>query len=1482
MQNRIENIVFTEKALIKIKGRQYILSGILNKKPVIRLFIFSVILLLFFPTYQIQAKSSDWDQNWSYSNEIILPIDTSIEEARYQPVDFHYEFDHPCWAINENEHSIRICCWDGGTWHELESQIYQLETIDDDTISSCNIVFLVPEFADGSEEYYLYYDDSETPLPDYPDHINYEESFFRYEPISGYPLESDYYKVIDDNCIKYAISFNGQFMGYNICQHIMKMKNGVTEVVPNNIELFAAFDFKYTYETSLFGYSSTSQKVLSKEVLTDGNLMLEVCIVSTSKYNDLKTTATYKYYHNPSLNSRIHVHVKHETLEEITPTADLPASNTDGVFASLQAGGVTSRSIEDLNIGQILPFLHYYNEFGTISEYDVDIDPEYNPDHPDIRIIGYKDDVDLGSYPWISFDEGKTGFAHSVIFDSNQVLVSGSDEKDGLQINAFEVDYPHLPGLENNVATIQIGRNSYEPGENHDLIIPSDFVVEFDAEFFTTENDGYPIIETESIIFQDLVSIKPQSTEGINDDVEELITHDLSVIVHNAFAFPFGSSLSVALGLNLSYVNVELYKDNEYIYSENAVKLPLNALEEMEDPSLMDKIRSSLGIFDLRNISFFKKAMFSRINEGKYVVKVFKENQFLKGDKQFIGYAIVDLQSDEKIHVFCRPEASILVSVVDQHNNEIENVEVTLQKEDTIISSGLTDEQGQVIIKAPVNADAYDLIIYYQGLEVYQNSMKLGFLQHFFQPSASVEIDLHSLHVHVVDTWGDPPEIQLNPTLSDESELFKMSGEEIDFGEIEFLNIIPGSYQLTLSFKSFTVTENIDIDGDESLDLEFPATYDVDLKIINARGEVEKDSQMIISRNDDDISIDTIDSSAFLSVPPGEYLVKVYQDDDLVSERTIGVYGAQKYDLITTNQPSYVLIVIILSVLFILASLIVFGYKKQLRLLVVTIGIILIILSLFLSWWGIQGSTEHLETSTNLYLIPSNMITITSTEQTIAGELSYLPPIVLTAITGMIALAMVGCVMIAAHIYVGKKGMRRLDRISLILGSLSILGPWLIFLVAINELSSITIGGIFGSGLLDVGVAGETQIYSVSSFWGPAHGFYIYAIGLVLIFSAFVSTMNQKRKEEGKKEKGFDFQHPLFGMSFKKWFYVLQKNGGVDNKYLNRGLFIGFFSLFFALARYLFKVKFAEKIAHSEIKNPPVFILGHWRSGTTYLHELLSEDPQFCYVTLWHTMLPDSYPLLEPMKHFMAKFLPSTRPMDNMAVDIDGPYEEEAGIAVLSPWSFFHAFHFPKNAEEQYEKSIHYTGLSEIEKEEWDRSYFDFMKTVSYTNKGKRLLIKDPANTARIPTLLQLFPDAKFIHIKRNPYKVYLSMVKMRNNVPRKLALQKYDKEVIEQQVINDYKRLMTAFFEQKKMIPLDNYVEISYEELVKNPLEQVKKIYKKLKLSGLEKGLPGMNRYLESKKDYKVNVYKIDEKVVQRVQEQWDVTIKPWGYEPP
>jgi len=359
-------------------------------------------------------------------------------------------------------------------------------------------------------------------------------------------------------------------------------------------------------------------------------------------------------------------------------------------------------------------------------------------------------------------------------------------------------------------------------------------------------------------------------------------------------------------------------------------------------------------------------------------------------------------------------------------------------------------------------------------------------------------------------------------------------------------------------------------------------------------------------------------------------------------------------------------------------------------------------------------------------------------------------------------------------------------------------------------------------------------------------------------------------------------QHPLFGISTRHWISLVKKNRGIDRNYLQKALFITVISLFTAPVRMLFKIKYDAKINKTILQNPPVFIIGHWRSGTTYLHELLSKDPQFCYASLWNTLLPDSFLILEPIKKFLAKFLPSERPMDAIKVDMDSPYEEEAALAVLYPWSFFHCLHFPRNAEEQYLKSIHFQGLSSEEKDQWKTTYLKFIKTVSSVNQGKRFLSKNPPNTARITTLLELFPEAKFIHIYRNPYLVYLSTKKMRMRVLEKLGLQDASEDEIEQQVIKNYIRLMGSFFEQKEHIPQERFVEIKYEDLIADPTGQVKNIYASLNLSGLELAMPEMLKYLHHQSAYKTNVYALDEKILHHVDKNWKFTIDCWGYTPP
>jgi hypothetical protein len=359
-------------------------------------------------------------------------------------------------------------------------------------------------------------------------------------------------------------------------------------------------------------------------------------------------------------------------------------------------------------------------------------------------------------------------------------------------------------------------------------------------------------------------------------------------------------------------------------------------------------------------------------------------------------------------------------------------------------------------------------------------------------------------------------------------------------------------------------------------------------------------------------------------------------------------------------------------------------------------------------------------------------------------------------------------------------------------------------------------------------------------------------------------------------------QHPLFGISTRQWVQLVKKNGKIDCQYLHRALFITVASLGIAPVRMLFKIKYERKINAIELHDPPVFIIGHWRSGTTYLHELLSNDPQFCYTTLWSTLLPEGCLILAPMKRFLARFLPSERPMDAIKVDMDGPYEDEAALAVLCPWSFFHCLHFPRNAEEQYLKSIHFQGLSSEEKNQWKETYLKFIKTVMFMNQGKRFLSKNPPNTARITTLLEMFPDAKFIHIYRNPYLVYLSTKKMRTRVLDKLALQDASEAEIEQQVLSNYVRLMNNFFEQKEQIQKDRFVEIKYEDLVADPMKHIQHIYETLQLPGFETAMPEMTKYLTRQSEYKTNTYSLDEKIVQHINKNWQFTLDRWRYTPP
>ncbi len=1054
-----------------------------------------------------------WGDEWSYRQEIIIPFDTSTDIAKYQPIDIQIEFENPCWAKNEQEHSIRVLFQLGDAFEELDSQIYSLNYLDETHIQSCGLVFLIPIEANGKEHYYIYYDDTKKTSPNYIDHVGVEESYYRYEPISGYPLTSQYYKITQDEYIIYAISQEGEIMGYHTSQHVTKMKDKTTEVMPKNGELFAAFHFEYYFDQGLFDYSATSQVLVSKEILIDGNLMVEFGIVSTSKCDDIQTTVIYKYYYCPSENTRIHTHVKHEALKELYVAKDL---NTDGTYAVLQCGGISSSSIKDLNFGEILPYLHVSTEHDLIEEYPLDPDPDYIPKDPDIRVLSTEDDVDAGAKTWASFDYGETGVSHAVIFSSNNVVQSGTDERDGIQVKAYEMDYPHLPGIENNMATLQLGRNSYEAGDVHDRVIPDDFVVEFDAEFFSSKTGGYSIISEETEIFQSLVELKPSYEKEFDEEPEETEGHTLTVFAHLIPSFPMGSVFSARFGRNFSYISAELYKEEEFILSGAVGRLLLKPLPDISQANIIKQIITFFSYLDYRNGSFVKKIRFENLQPGRYVVKIFKENTFFGQERKYVGFQIIDVAEDTKTRIFCRPQGSIQISVVDQHDMGVADAKVVLLSDDVAVAQSVTDEQGKASITAPTHLrKSYNLRVYYNGFVVYEDVVRLPYRRSIIPLRKTVDIKRYSFSLSVHDTWGFIPEIKLTPILmsSEMDDPTMLSAEKQKDRDYLFSNLPLALYQLTLQYKSFIVKKEIEIPSDD-VDIVFPAEFSIKINILDSRGSVVNDAKVVVSRGGKQVESNSNESGVMFSLPPGAYTVRVYCQNDLVGARKINVFSQRSFDVITTQEPVFSLIVTVSAIVFALMGLIITYIKKDVMYFLKILAVSLVIIAVVSPWWMLQGSTNSVETSTTMYLMPLELITKTSTADVISGELAYLPELFIDVVSLIPLFTILACLFIFSSMYF-KKRRTKLYLFLLFFAIFMFTSSILIFSIGMNELAKVGIGSFIGSGNLDASIAGEEGAATIFCSWGPSAGFYFYILSIVILVVIII--LNVKKIMEKKR-----------------------------------------------------------------------------------------------------------------------------------------------------------------------------------------------------------------------------------------------------------------------------------------------------------------------------------------------------------------------------
>ncbi len=303
-----------------------------------------------------------------------------------------------------------------------------------------------------------------------------------------------------------------------------------------------------------------------------------------------------------------------------------------------------------------------------------------------------------------------------------------------------------------------------------------------------------------------------------------------------------------------------------------------------------------------------------------------------------------------------------------------------------------------------------------------------------------------------------------------------------------------------------------------------------------------------------------------------------------------------------------------------------------------------------------------------------------------------------------------------------------------------------------------------------------------------------------------------------------------------------------------------------------------RKIAATSIETPPVFIVGHWRSGTTYLHELLVRDKRFAYASTYDCFAPHHFVITTWLLPKMFWFLlPEKRPMDNMQIGFDRPQEDDIALCGLDAPTPYFRLAFP-NQPPPYNEFLNMEGLQEKDLHRYKQAMRYFVQCLTYA-KNKPLILKSPPHTGQIEVLAELFPGAKFIHIVRDPRALFPSTKRTWQSLDASQAFQKPHHRDLDEYILRSLVVMYEGFERQRKRLKTEQICDVRYEDLVADPMGEITRIYGSLELGDIENIRPAVEEYLEMQRDYRVNVHSLDPSIEEAIASRWAGYCKTYGY---
>ena len=344
--------------------------------------------------------------------------------------------------------------------------------------------------------------------------------------------------------------------------------------------------------------------------------------------------------------------------------------------------------------------------------------------------------------------------------------------------------------------------------------------------------------------------------------------------------------------------------------------------------------------------------------------------------------------------------------------------------------------------------------------------------------------------------------------------------------------------------------------------------------------------------------------------------------------------------------------------------------------------------------------------------------------------------------------------------------------------------------------------------------------------------------------------------------------HLFEGITFGDWVRVLRRERfRVTPLRWPRALWITGMSLGNSLAARATDRRFGAAVATTKVK-APVFILGHYRSGTTLLHELLALDRRFAAPNRFQTFNPKTFLATESWLAPLVERVMLPRRVQ----------EDEVAFMNLTGLSPYMDWVFPRSRS-GYGRYLTFRDADPVESAAWSGALADFLKALTLKT-GRPLILKSPPHTARVRLILKVFPDARFVHIRRDPYTVFLSTIGLLKAVRPVFRLQDGPRAVETDAVLRVYREMYDAYFDDRPLIPTGQLVEIAYEDLERDPVGQVQEIYQALGLGEFKTFRPTLEAYLASIANYrKARHPALDDATRHQVATASARCFEEWGY---